>query len=77
MSIDSTNALFHALAAVAKHKPVERSWRGKPVRDLTPEQVEEFADWAFRHMERLRKERNDYFGQLKEAEFKLEGERKS
>jgi len=37
-------------------------WRGKSVRQLTPDEVAELAVWAFREINRLRQERDAYLG---------------
>ena len=35
-------------------------WRGKPVRELTPDEMQQFAIWALREITRLRQERDAY-----------------
>jgi hypothetical protein len=43
-------------------------WRGKNIRQLTPDGMQQFAIWALREITRLRQERDAYLGRAIRAE---------
>ncbi len=71
MSASTSNALYHALAAVAKHQLTDLDWRGKSVSSLTPDETAAFAAWAFRNMDKLRQDRDGYLDRAITAEHQL------
>lgn len=48
---------------------LDLDFRGKSVRLLTPEEVQKFAEWAYREIGRLREERDRYLGRAIKAEL--------
>ena len=43
-------------------------WRGKPIRELTPDETHQFAIWALREITRLQQERDGYLDRAIRAE---------
>ena len=46
----------------------ELDWRGKSVRQFTPDDMQQFAIWALREITRLRQERDGYLDRATRAE---------